>query len=582
MDNATLARTFEEVADLLEIDGANPFRVRAYRNAARAVAEDSTPLARRLERGEDLTELPAIGKDIAAHGKELVETGRLELLDRLAERVPRSLIDVVRLPVIGPKRARELWQRLGVTTVGELEEAARGGRVARLPGFGLKSQQRILEGIAHQRLHSGRFPLLDAGGQLEPLLDHLRETPGLECLEVAGSFRRRQATVGDLDLLAVADDAAAVMERLAAYPAAASVERSGETWGSLVLDTGLEVDLRVVPARSLGAARIHYTGAKSHNVALRRRAVERGLRMSEYGLFRPGEPEAEGADDPWAGEWIGGKTERAVYRHLDLPWIPPELREDRGEIEAAERRDLPDLVALGDVRGDLQMHSTWSDGRDTIEAMVAACVARGYEYLAITDHSRALAVAHGLDGRRLRRQAREIDKVQERHDGIRVLRGVEVEILEDGSLDLDDEVLAELDLVVAAIHSHFDLPAAAQTRRVLRALEHPRVHLLAHPTGRRGDRPPMRLDLEAVLEAAAEHRVAVEHNALPQRLDLEDTQLQRARELGARVAIDTDAHRVADLDFMALGVDQARRGWLEAKDVINTWPLDELLEWLER
>jgi DNA polymerase (family 10) len=586
-DNTAIARLLAEMGDLLEIEGANPFRIRAYRNAVRTVEAQTTPFARRLEEGEDLTALPGIGKEMASHIEEIVATGELSARDALLETIPRGLLDLIHLDGVGPKRARKLWQELGVTTLGELETAAEAGRVAAVEGFGDKSQSKILAAVADLRRHRSRMRLDEADRQAEPLLGWLGAVEGVERLEVAGSWRRRRETVGDLDLLAVASAEAAggLIDRFTAFPRVEEVVMAGETRVSVILASGLQVDLRVVPPESRGAALVYFTGSKEHNVKLRQRGVERGLRISEYGVFRVPEYQRRSAQqdaetaDPRSGERVAGATEEEVYAAVELPWIPPELREDRGEIEAAARGELPELIRLEDLRGDLQMHSTWSDGKASIEEMLQACAARGYEYFALTDHSQALGMTGGLDARRLREQWKEIEEITARHPEIRLLRSLEVDILADGSLDLEDEMLERLDLVVVSVHSRFDLPASEQTRRIVKALEHPQVDILAHPTGRLlGRRNPMDFDLEEVLQAAREHRVAVELNAHPQRLDLKDTHLMRAKELGVPVVISTDAHAVPHLELMRYGVEQARRAGLEARDVLNTRPLAGLLE----
>ena len=587
MENLEIAASLDQVADLLEIQGANPFRVRAYRNAARTVNNHAVPMRQLLAAGEDLTELPAIGKEMAGHIAELVESGTLSTLEELGESVPLSLVEVVKLPGIGPKKAARLWHELDIESVEQLEVAAKAGKVAGLEGFGLKSQERILRGIARRGSDDDRTLLAHAEKLVAPLLEHLEEMKQVQRLEIAGSYRRRVETVGDVDLLAVARRGEPVMERFTSFSGAERVISSGPTRGRIALGSGLEVDLRILPRKSYGAAMLYFTGSKEHNIKLRQRAIDRGLRLSEYGLFREdenaesqdGEPEP---DDPWAGELVAGREERQVYRALDLPWIPPELREDRGEIAAAERGELPELIEPDDLRGDLQMHSTWSDGKGSIEEMVAGCAERGHEYLALTDHSPSLAMTGGLDAKRVRLQWKQLAKVQKRHPEIRILRAQEVDILADGALDQEDEILEELDLVVAAIHSRLQLPAARQTARILKALEHPAVNVFAHPTARLiGKRRPIAFDLDEVLHCARENLVAIELNCQPHRLDLRDTQLIRARELGVKVVISTDAHKVADLDLIRFGIDQARRAWLGAGDVLNTLPVGELLEWFD-
>ncbi len=579
MDNAAIARTLEEVADILEIQNGNPFRIRAYRNAVRTIQVQTTPLARLLAEGRPLTDLPGIGKEMASHIREMVETGTLGYRDELLAEIPRSLLELMRLPGVGPKKAKKLWDELRIGTVDELEEAARAGRIAGIAGFGEKTQQKILAGIQDHRQHTSRMLLADAEQFVEPLLDWLRQSPGLERLEVAGSYRRRRETVGDIDLLAVAEQPAAVMQHFLGHAWIEKVAMSGDTRATVILGSGLQVDLRAVPPESYGAALVYFTGSKEHNVKLRRRAVERGLRISEYGVFKidPGDAEAE-------GEWIAGREEEDVYAAVGLAWIPPEIREDQGEIEAAassskkKTSGLPRLIRQEDLRGDLHMHSTWSDGKNSIEEMVEACAARGYEYMVISDHSKALAMTNGLDAYRLRLQWKEIDAIRARHPEIRILRSMEVDILADGALDLEDEMLAGLDLVLVSLHSRFELPEAQQTERVLRALEHPEVSVFCHPTARLiNRRRPVEMDMDAVLRRAAELGVAVELNSNPHRLDLKDSHLRLARELGCKVVISTDSHRTRELDLMRFGIEQARRAWLEPQNVLNTLPYKELI-----
>ena len=579
MENLELARILSQVANLLEIQNANPFRVRAYRNASRTVDGHATPMRKLIEAEADLTELPGIGKDMASHISELVGTGELQVLDELAASIPKTLIDVMELPGVGPKKARKLWQELGVESIDELETAALKGLVAELSGFGARSQEKILAGIERFRLHRSRFKISEADQLIQPLLEYLDELQEIERIEVAGSYRRRRETVGDIDLLVVAKDAGPVMQHFVAYPKLSRIEMAGDTRGRIALQSKLEVDLRVLPRKSYGAALVYFTGSKEHNIRLRRLAIDRGLRLSEYGVFRQDETTADSDErDPWHGEMIAGAEEDEVYASLDLAWIPPELREDRGEIEAAAADELPELVRLEQIRGDLQMHSTWSDGKNSIEEMLAGCVARGYEYFAMTDHSKALAMTGGLDAERIRQQWLEIAEVQDRHPEIRILRSQEIDILADGTLDQEDEILDELDLVVISVHSRFDLPEVEQTERVLKALRHPQVDILAHPTGRLiNKRPPFAIAIDEVLHAAKENGVVVELNAHPDRLDLKDDHLLLARDLGLTIAISTDSHRVQHLDLMRYGVEQARRAWLEPSNILNCLSLDELL-----
>jgi DNA polymerase (family 10) len=575
------------MADLLEIKGGeNPFRIRAYRNAVLTVQDHATPLRALVERGDDLTELPAIGADLAGHITELVRTGRLTRLDELAAEIPRSLVTLTRLPGVGPKRARKLWDELDVTTIDELEAAAKAGDVAELAGFGEKTQTKILAAIERYRKRQGRYRLNEADVLVAPLLEWLRRSKAVEDVQVAGSYRRRRETIGDIDLLVMSSDPAAVIEHFLSYGPIRDVIKEGENGASVHLANDLQVDMRVLDGDTFGAALVYFTGSKEHNIELRQRALERGLSVSEYGVFElagEGEESVTSTTGRELGKRVAGRTEEEVYAILELPWIPPEMREHRGEIAAAAEGRLPELIALDDIRGDLQMHSTWSDGKHSIEEMLEACAARGYEYFALTDHSQALAMTGGLDAAKLARQLDEIDGIASRHPEIRFLRSMEVDILADGSLDMDDESLERLDLVVISIHSKFDLTRAQQTKRMTRAIEHPLTDIVGHPTGRIiGRRDPIELDLAEVLDCAAENHVAMELNAHPNRLDLRDTELMEAKKRGVPIVISTDAHHVDELGLMVYGVEQARRAWLTPDDVLNARPPDELLKVLGR
>ena len=587
MENIEIAAALDEMADLLEIaGGANPFRIRAYRNAVLTVRDHATPIRALVEAGADLTELPAIGSEMASHIEELVRTGRLTRLDELAEQVPRSLVTLTRLPGVGPKKARKLWDELDITTIDELEAAAEAGDVAELEGFGEKTQSKIIEAIERYRKRSGRFRLNEVDELIAPLLDWLGDSEAVQRLEVAGSYRRRKETVGDVDLLVMSNDAPSVIERFLAYPPVHDVIKRGGNAASVHLANDLQVDLRVLDEETIGAALVYFTGSKEHNIELRQRALERGLSVSEYGVFElaeEGEESVTSTTGRELGKRVAGRTEEEVYESVGLPWIPPVLREHRGEIAAAERGELPELVALDDIRGDLQMHSTWSDGKASIEEMLEACAAKGYEYFALTDHSQALAMTGGMDAEKLTRQLEEIEEIAARHPKITFLRSMEVDILVDGSLDLDDESLEKLDFVVISIHSKFDLPRDEQTKRLVRAIEHPLTDVVGHPTGRIiGRRDPIDFDLSDVLDCAAENHVAMELNAHPNRLDLRDIHLMEAKKRAVPIMISTDAHRPEELGLMRYGVEQAQRAWLKAEDVLNAWPLERLLAGLGR
>jgi DNA polymerase (family 10) len=571
MENIEIAKTFDEVADLLEIQGANPFRVRAYRNAARTIGTLGTPVETMLnDDGRALEELPGIGVDLAGKIARMCRTGELPLLAQLTRKTPESLIAMLRIPGVGPKRAKLIYKTLGVKTLAQLEKAARAGRLSTVRGLGRALEQTILRGIAQDKAHTARLPLAEAEAYVRPLVERLRAAPGVEQLDVAGSFRRRSETVGDVDILVASDQAAPVAEAFLDYPDVRQVLARGETRCSVVLRSGLQVDLRIVPASSYGAALHYFTGSKAHNIAIRLLGVKRRLKINEYGVFR-------------GRRQIGGRTEAEVFEAVGLRWIPPELRENRGEIEAAREGRLPDLIELDDVRGDLQMHTDATDGRNTLAEMVAACEAHGYEYMAITDHTKAVRVAGGLTTAGFHKQARAIEAIRKRASKVAVLKGAEVDILDDGSLDLDDETLAGLDIVVASVHSRFNMTKADMTRRVVRALRHPRVHVLGHPTGRLlGKREPYPLDVGEVVKAARDHGVLLEINAQPDRLDLNDLHVQMARQAGVKLVISTDAHRTQELDYMRYGVDQARRGWCGAEDVANTRHLAAFRKLLEK
>ncbi len=508
----------------------------------------SKSIAAMIRGGENPATLPGIGPRIADHLRELVETGTLAALEEPGRSFPRGLLELTKIRGLGPRKAAALWEALGIGSVAELEEAIRDGRVAGVRGFGAASAAKLLEAIAETRDARARTLRARAERLLVGILSWMEDAPGLLELEVAGSLRRRAETVADVDLLARAEgDESLVVAHFAAFPGAALVEAAGSTRGTLVLRSGLQVDLRVIPTESWGSALHYFTGSKEQNVRIRQLAKRRGLKVGEYGVFR----EAEGGRE---GTRIAGATEEELFAALGMAWIPPELREGRGELEAAAAGRLPKLINLADLKGDLQMHSTWSDGRYPIEQMALACRALGYQYLAMTDHSGgALTMVQGLTAERARAQRAEIEEVQERLEGIRILRSMEVDILRDGSLDMDDDTLAELDLVVISVHSFMKMDGAAMTERVLKAIQHPEVDILGHPTGRiLGRRPSFALDMDAVLEAAAELDVAVEINANPNRLDLSDVHAFRARELGVNVVVSTDAHTRRELENMQL------------------------------
>jgi DNA polymerase (family 10) len=569
MINAQIAAALGQVADLLEFEGENPFRVRAYRNAARVVQDYPRSIASLVASGSPpLTDISGIGQDLAGKIAALCTTGRLPLLEELEARVPQSVLALMRIPGVGPKKAALLYKELKILTLDELRAACSEQRVRGLKGFGAKTEQSILAGITLAEKVGTRMYWAQADQFAQALLAHVKQCAAVRQIEAAGSYRRGRETIGDLDLVVDSADAAAVMNQFASFPGVAEVLGRGETKLSVRLESGLQVDLRVVPAESFGAALQYFTGSKDHNVALRSLAKERGLKINEYGVFRvKGEKET----------WLAGRTEADVYAALDLPCFPPELREARQEFEWASAGKLPQLVELGDIAGDLHMHTDATDGTASLVEMVDAARERGLAYIAITDHSKRVTMARGLNADRLRAQWAQIDELRQRHRDIRVLKGIEVDILEKGGLDLPDDVLREADWVVASVHYGQNQPRESITRRIVEALANPYVSAIAHPTGRLiNHREPYQVDLEAVFAAAAQHRKLLELNANPKRLDLDDIACAEAKRHGIPIVISTDAHSTAGLDVMRYGVLQARRGGLERKDVANTRPWNEL------
>lgn len=568
--NADVARVFDQVADLLELAGENPFRIRAYRNASRMLTGLGKSVREMIDTGMDLTELPGIGDDLAGKIREVMETGSIELLRRLQKKLPAGLPSLLALPSLGPKRVRMLYDQLGISSVEELARAAEQGKLEGLPGLGPKTVAKILAAVAAKRTEERRYLLSEADMIASDLVAHMRKTRGISSVDVAGSHRRGRETVGDLDVLVCAAGKTRAIERFVGYEDVDEVLARGETRAAVRLRSGMQVDLRVVDPESHGAALHYFTGSKAHNVALRKRAQERGLKINEYGVYR-------------GAERIAGDTEASVFASVGLPFIPPELREDRGEIDAAERDALPTLVELADLRGDLHAHTKATDGHATIEEMVEAARARNLSYLAITEHSQRLKMVHGLDADRLLEQVDAIAELNGKLRSFRVLSGIEVDILEDGSLDLPDAILDRLDVVVASIHGKFDLSREQQTERILRAIDNRRVSILGHPTGRLLlEREAYEVDLDRILDAAVRANVVLEVNAHPERLDLSDAACRRAKELGARVAISSDAHAPHDFDHLRYGIVQARRGWLSKDDVVNTLPVTKLLATLKR
>ncbi len=572
MDNRTIAGLLYEIADILDIQGENLFRVLSYRNAARAIADMSETLEALVKDGRNLEEIPGIGKSIHLKIEEILSTGKCLFLEELRMKVPAGVVEMMRLEGLGPKRIKILFEKLAIDSLAALEEAAKAGRLRDVRGMGAKTEEKILKSIEQYRAGSGRFKLSEAMAFSESLLKFLRGVSGVKRLDVSGSVRRRRETIGDIDVLAICGRDCRVMDRFVEYGNVAEVLAKGETKSSVRLRDGLQVDLRVLEEESYGAALHYFTGSKAHNVAIRERAKALGLKVSEYGVFRA-------RDD----KRLSGVNEEDVFQAVGLPFIPPELRENTGEIEAAEKRKLPRLIELSDLRGDLQMHTKATDGKNTILEMARKARELGHEYIAVTDHSKALAMTGGLDEKALAKHLKAIEKANAQISGLRILKSVEVDILADGSLDLRDDILAECDLVLAAVHSRFNMEEDEMTRRIIKALKNPQVDILAHPTGRLIlARDPYKLNLKEVIETAAGEGVVLEINAYPDRLDLRDMDARLAKEMGGKLAISTDAHNTHQMELIKYGIFTARRGWIEARDVINTRPLEEMLKMLRR
>jgi DNA polymerase (family X) len=562
MNNHEIARVLDEIADMLEILGENFFRVRAYRNAARVVADYPAPIAS-LD-ADALDSIPGIGADLAGKILTLIGTGELEMHRELQARVPAGILELRAIRGLGPKRIKILAEIVKVTDRASLKRAAEAGALRGVRGLGKKLEDQMLAVLAEENPEASRILYSEAERIVAELIAHLKNCAGIDAIEPAGSFRRRRDTIGDLDLLVASHNAAPVMDQLLSFPKVTGTLGKGETKSSVLLSDGLQVDLRVVEPQSFAAALMYFTGSKAHNVHLRRIAQAGGMLLNEYGLFR-------------GDEAIAARSEEDLYRALGIDFVPPELREDRGEVEAAREHRLPRLIARDDLRGDLHTHSTWTDGRASIAEMARAARAAGLEYFALTDHSQRLAMARGLDPARLREQWKEIDATAHEIDGIKILRGIEVDILEDGNLDLPDDTLVELDWVVASVHSKFDQDPRTMTRRMVKAIRNPNVDVIGHPSGRMlNKRLASQFDLDAVLKVAREEGCALEVDSQPARLDLNDTGCLAAKHAGVKLVVSSDSHHPSHFAGLAYGINQARRGWIEPSEVLNTRPLSEL------
>ena len=567
--NGEIAEIFSKTADLLEIKGENPFKVRAYRNAARIIQNMGRSLDSLVKEGFDLTRLPGIGSDLASYIEEIVKTGKFSKLESLKRELPEGLEELLAIEGLGPKRVRELYEAFHITSLKDLANIAQSGEIYKLKGFGPKLVEKILKGITLAKKSGRRFRFDIAKPYAEDIKNYLQNFSGVLKVEVAGSYRRRKESVGDLDILVVAKNWDEVSDYFVKYPKVKEVVSKGETRSTVILNNDLQVDLRSVAMESYGSALHYFTGSKAHNIKIRKMAIDRGWKINEYGIFD-------------GDKKIAGESESGMYETMGLCFIEPELREDRGEIEACLEGKLPKLIERGDIKGDLHIHSNYTDGKASIKEMALAALDMGYEYIAITDHSKHLTVAKGLDEERILKQFEEIERLNKELD-IVILKGIECDILEDGSLDLPNSILERLDIVLGAVHFKFNLSKSEQTKRVIKAMKNPYFNVLAHPTGRViGHRNAYEIDMDEIIKAAKGEGVVLEINAQPERLDLNDVLAKTAKENGNLFVISTDSHDVESLNFMEYGINQARRGWVEKEDVINTLSLRELKSVLKR
>lgn len=568
--NTDIANIFDRLADLLELEGENPFRVRAYRNAAATVENLPQPLEEMVKNGDDLTQLPAIGNDLAQKINDIVNHKEIDLLKRLEEKNPIDFEELNRIQGLGPRRIKKLYEILNVQNIDDLYHAAEEHKIRNLQGFSAKIEEHILEEIKKIKEKYNRIKISTAEQYALPFVEYLRKNRSIQDIQIAGSYRRRKETIGDIDILVTCDDSISVTEDFINYNDVDEVLAKGDTRSSIVLKSGIQVDLRVLPQKCYGAAMLYFTGSKAHNIVIRKLAKQRDWKVNEYGLF---------SDD----DFLAGETEKGIYNKLGLPYIEPELRENRGEFEAAEEGNLPELIKLSDIKGDLHSHTILTDGKNTLEEMAEAAQKLGYKYIANTDHSKRVTIAGGLDEKEVIENIKRTDKLNEQFKNFTILKGIEVDILEDGSLDLPDYILKELDIVIGAIHYKFNLSREEQTERILRAMDNPYFNILAHPTGRLiNEREPYDIDLVKIMKKAKENNCILEINAQPSRLDLDDLNSRKAKEMGVKLAISTDAHSTTQLDFMRYGIGQARRGWIEKNNVINTKNINELTKTLKK
>ena len=569
MTNQEIARIFVHISEILDIQGANPFKIRAYIKASQTI-ESLTYELSSLEDKDQTVKLPGIGKGIGQKIKELLETGKLKYYEELKTSEYAPLTEFLKIPGMGPKHARLVYDTLGIKSVEELKRAAERGALREIHGMGDKLEKNILRGIQQAKKYKERLALAFVYPRAQNILKEIRKLKETKQVILAGSLRRMRETIADVDILASSDHPEKVMEAFVNLPLADKVVARGKTKSSVVTKEGFQVDLRVVPTESFGAATHYFTGSKAHNIRIRSLGADKGLKINEYGVFRKQKK-------------IAGKTEEGIFESLNLPYIAPELREDQGEIEAAKNGKLPCLIELKDIRGDLHVHTDWSDGNNSIEEMTQAAKSRGYQYIAVCDHSPAIGITGGLTYNRLQKQIQEIGRLNRKVKGFRILSGTEVDIRSDSQLDFEDEILEKLDLVVAAVHTKFSQPKEEMTKRIIKAIENPNVDIIAHPTGRLiGKREPYQVDMDKIMDACKANAKVLELNAYPERLDLSDINCRKAKEKGVKIAICTDAHMDVHLEWMRFGVATARRGWIEPQDVLNTMPLSQLLETLAR
>jgi DNA polymerase (family 10) len=580
MTNQEIATILVHISEILDIQGENPFKIRAYIKAAQTI-EALTYQLSSLEDKDKIKGLPGIGEGIAKKIKELLETGKLKYYEDLKKSEYAPLTEFLKIPGVGPKHAKLVYDQLGVKTEEQLKKAAEKGRLRDLPGLGEKVEQNILQGIQQVQKYKERFPLAFICPRAQDILEELKEVKEIKQITLAGSLRRMRETIADADILVASDKSKKVMDAFVNLPQTAKVVAKGNTKSSIVTKDGFQVDLRVVKPESFGAAQHYFTGSKAHNIRIRSLGVEKGLKINEYGVFSAG---SMGHKE----KSIAGRKEDEVFKSVGLPFIPPELREDQGEIEAALENQLPHLVELKHLKGDLHVHTNWTDGNNSIEEMAKAAQKRGYQYIAISDHSPTIGITNGLTPQRLKKQMGEIDKLNKKmvnkrgSRNFKVLKGIEVDIRSNGQLDLEDDILKELDIVVAAVHTRFSQTKEEMTKRIVKAVENPHVDIIAHPTGRLiGKREPYQVDMDKLMDACKACGKALELNAYPERLDLSDLNCRKAKEKGVKIAISTDAHREGHLDWISFGIATAKRGWIEPENVINTLPLFKLLKWLK-